>query len=101
MDSPESLAADIISKEEMSTILDGRESPDLPSSTSDSRDTIEVVNHEDGDLKSEGSCSPGKRSPGSNPRSGTASEKSTTKNPLLIERCNCEELRHIVCHLGK
>lgn len=94
MDSPESL----VSKEEMGTILDGRESPDVPSSTSDSRDTIEVVNHDDGDLKSEeGSCSPGKRSPNSHhPRSGGggSTEKSTPKNPLLIERCNCEELRH-------
>ncbi|OXA63076.1 T-box transcription factor TBX20 [Folsomia candida] len=96
MDSPESLTTDI--KEEMGTILDGRESPDVPSSTSDSRDTIEVVNHDEGDLKSEGSCSPGKRSPNnSNQRSGN--DKSTPKNPLLIERCNCEELRHVICHL--
>jgi hypothetical protein len=101
MDSPESLTTDLQSKEDMSVILDGRESPDVPSSTSDSRDTIEVVNHDDGDLKSEGSCSPGKNSSsGSNNRSsGSPNEKSAPKNPLLIERCNCEELRHVICHL--
>lgn len=100
MDSPESLVTDQV-KEDMSGILDGRESPDEPSSTSDSRDTIEVVNNEDGDLKSEGSCSPGKNSTsGSNNRSsGSPNEKSAPKNPLLIEKCNCEELRHVICHL--
>lgn len=53
MDSPESLTTEGSLKEDMSVILDGRESPDVPSSTSDSRDTIEVVNHDDSDLKSD------------------------------------------------
>lgn len=106
MDSPESLTTEGSLKEDMSVILDGRESPDVPSSTSDSRDTIEVVNHDDSDLKSDSggggrhsiNNSPGKNS-GNNRAAGSPNEKSAPKNPLLQERCNCEELRHVICHL--
>jgi len=104
--SPESLTEGSL-KEDMGVILDGRESPDLPSSTSDSRDTIEVVNHEDSDLKSDSggggggrhstNNSPGKNS--SNNRAAGSPNEKAPKNPLLQERCNCEELRHVICHL--
>ncbi|CAG7827858.1 unnamed protein product [Allacma fusca] len=97
LDSPESLTLDQNLKEDMSILIDGRDSPDMPSSTSDSRDTIEVVHNEDSDIKSEGGGSPGKSN---NSRSASSpSEKPTPKNPLLQEKCNCEELRHVVCHL--
>ncbi|ODN03070.1 T-box protein H15 [Orchesella cincta] len=107
MDSPESLTTEGSLKEDMSVILDGRESPDLPSSTSDSRDTIEVVNHDDSDMKSDAGRSSANNSPGKNSgasnnnnrAAGSPNEKSAPKNPLLQERCNCEELRHVICHL--
>lgn len=102
MDSPESLTTEGSLREDMSIILD-RESPDLPSSTSDSRDTIEVVHHDDSDMKSDagrsgGNNSPGKNNSGSgggsnnnnNRAAGSPNEKSAPKNPLLQERCNCE-----------
>lgn len=97
-DSPESL---IEPKDEL---LNGSpDSPDvMPSSTSDSHETIEVANSED--AKSESSLSPGKRSYNNRRRSGspnndTKNTKSSPLNPLLVERCNCDELRHVICHL--
>jgi len=104
MDSPESLTQEGCLKEDMHLMLDGRESPDLPSSTSDSRDTIEVVNNDDVEVKSECGSSPGKpnnKNAGGDSHSSKSgsSEKAAPKNPLLLERCNCEELFHAVCHL--
>ena len=98
VDSPESLTLENNLKDDMSVLIDGRDSPDMPSSTSDSRDTIEVVNNEDGELKGdENRSSPSKSS--TSRSAASPSEKPTPKNPLLQEKCNCEELRHVVCHL--
>jgi len=99
LDSPESL---IEPKDE---ILNGSpDSPDImPSSTSDSHETIEVVN-EDAKSESSRSLSPGKRSynnrrRSSSPNNDTPNSAKVPKNPLLVERCNCDELRHVICHL--
>lgn len=100
----------------------------IPSATSDnSHDTIEVVASCSEDGMSETHSPPAKHhqqssrafnrrrssgngsGSGKGSNSGTPNDKSsssassssppTPKNPLLVERCNCEELRHVICHL--
>lgn len=80
----ETTSSSLVNSPEVTKVEDGRDSPEITSSTSDVKDGESSI---DG-LDTKSTVSEGK-----------SEAKPAPKNPQLMERCNCDELRDVICHL--